>query len=152
MPEYGLARRKSSPVEIPPEAAKIRLVSCASDIEGEQPKLQDNERVCVIVPPPDDPKDVTDDKAPKTPIASFLGLRPHKPRGYQCNNHGGPLHRGKESVRCQYPRLLPLSSSCGASPRVMPGALFPTLVPELARPERELIEKSPYVIARLLVC
>jgi hypothetical protein len=33
----------------------------------------------------------------------------------------------------------------------MPGALFPTLVPELARPERELIEKSPYVIARLLV-
>jgi hypothetical protein len=25
MPEYGLARRKSSPVEIPPEAAKVRL-------------------------------------------------------------------------------------------------------------------------------
>jgi hypothetical protein len=127
------------------------VLSRASDIEGEQPELQDNERVSVVVPPPDDPKDITDNKAPKTPIAFSLSLRPHEPRGYQCNNHGGPLHRGKESVRRQYARLLPLSPSCWVSPRVMPDALLRTLVPELARPERELIEKSPYVIPRLLV-
>jgi hypothetical protein len=33
----------------------------------------------------------------------------------------------------------------------MPGVLLRTLVPELVRPERELIEKSSYVIPRLLV-
>ena len=127
------------------------VLSRTSDIEGKQPKLQDNKSVCVIVPPPDDPKDVTDDKAPKTPIASSLGLRPHEPRGHQGDNHGGPLHRDKESVRRQYTRLLPLSLSCEASPRVTPVALLPTLDPELTRPERELFEKSPYMIPRLLV-
>jgi hypothetical protein len=152
MPENGLARRKSSPLYSTRLALTVGLVlSRTSNIEGEQPELQDNKCVCVIMPAPNDPKDVTDNKAPKTPTAFSLGLRPHEPRGHQCNNHGGPLHRSKESVRRQCARLLPLSSSCGSSPHVMPGSLLRTLVPELARPEHELIEKSPYVLPSLLV-
>jgi hypothetical protein len=171
MPEYSSARRKSSPLKVLLEAAKVRLEPRARHEVHSLDSLQ--------------------------LFGSFffapLTLRANSPScktmsAYALSCHPQTIHRTLLTIKHQKPQLrlflvcdptshaatnvITMAGHCtavrrvstgnmlssflflhcaGRLPAAIPGALSRTLVSELVRPERELIEKSSYVIPRLLV-
>src|SRR5687767_12093151 len=64
-----------------------------ADIQGKQPYLQENQRICLCMPTPDGPQHVAGDEPPEAPVALAFGVRSDEPGSHQRRGHCWPLHR-----------------------------------------------------------
>ena len=68
------------------------VLHSASYVKESQTKLQENQRVRAVVPAPNDPQQITQQKQPERPISLELSLRSDKPGGDHCDCHCRPLN------------------------------------------------------------
>ena len=75
------------------------ILQGAADVEEGEAELEEDQGVGVVVPAPDDPKDVAQEEEPEAPVAFELALRANHPGRNHRDYHGRPLNQIKHCLK-----------------------------------------------------